>query len=114
MDGEEYDYMAANVVEHDERGGLAFRAVNTLNRVGCEDEEWIRMTGYYDQKIATAGTWATMDVYRALDPDSAKYMYLFRWEDGLRVVPYLVENQFDLAELVGKLKVLGEGLKKPE
>ena len=111
MDDEEYDFMTAYVLEHDEHGSLAFREVNTLSRVDGDDDEWVKMTGYYDQRISMAvndKSWAAMDVYQAIDPGSAVYRYMLRWEDCGRVFPYLVKDHMELADLVSKLKVLCE------
>ena len=109
MDGEEYDFMFAYVVERDKHGHLAPREVNTLSRVEYDDDEWIRMTGYDDQRISMSihdKSWAAMDVYRAADPGNAVYKYMLRWEGGDRVYSYLIKDHMELADLVGKLKVL--------
>ena len=114
MNGEEYDFIKVNVVDRDEHGGLVFRAVNTLSRVDGDDGEWMKMTGFYDQRIATTmreGIWAGIDVFRALDASMAAYKYLLRWEDGELIVPYLIKDHIDLADMLNRLRVLGEALK---
>ena len=115
MGEDDYEYYKVTVVEHDESGKLTFREVNTLSRVEDDDDgEWMKMTGYYDQPIATNGTWAVMDVFRALDISKAEYRYMLRWDAGDEIISYLVKDHIDLAELVDKFKVLGEVLHKPQ